>query len=172
MKKLLLISSIVSSALILSSCGDERKKPTTEGSNLKVQSAAQIVNESKDNYDDNQNGLITYKTLGKWLDNWEKNRPAGIKGKLVILQQGEGPEGAKFITPNNINTFTYVENGWLESRSNGLAYIPSIVISGTTIDNLVRRYGIDLENDMIVCAQGAGGTSVYMNQGRCWFTGC
>lgn len=170
MKKLLLISSLISSALILSGCGDERKKSVTSSDELTVQQPAQIVNESQENYDDNINGLITHKTLSKWLENWEANRPAGVTGKLIILQQAEGPEGAKFIKPNNKSTFTYVENGWLESRSNGLAYIPSIIISGPTVDSLVKRYGIDLENDMIVCAQGAGSTGVYMNQGRCWFT--
>src|SRR5690554_4922329 len=48
--------------------------------------------------------------------------------------------------------------------------IPSIVLSGPSIDRFIRKYGIDVNNDMIVCAQGAGSNGAYMNQGRCWFT--
>jgi len=43
------------------------------------------------------------------------------------------------------------------------------VISGPTTDKLIRRYGIDVKNDLIVCAQGTGGNAA-MDQGRCWYT--
>lgn len=166
--KLLLILLPVT-ALILSGCGGERSEAKT--GSLSKSTPAQITNVSKDNYDDNVNGLITHNTLKKWLDNWEENKPAGINGKLVILQQGKGQTtGAEFIKPNNKNTFTYVDSGWLETRNNGVMNIPSIVLSGPSIDRLIRKYGIDVNNDMIVCSQGAGSNGAYMNQGRCWFT--
>lgn len=161
---------LAASTLVLAGCGGERKNASSANA-LKVNDPASIVNESAANYDDNVNGLITHKTLKKWINNWDQNKPKGIKGKLVIFQQAKGQAGEEFIKPNNTNVFTYVESGWLETRSNGVMNIPSIVLSGPSIDNLVRKYGIDLENDMIVCAQGdkAGATGSYMNQGRCWF---
>src|SRR5690554_4301546 len=100
------------------------------------------------------NGLVTYKTLKGWLDNWDENKPAGIGGKLVIIQQQAGDTGFQFIKPNNENTFTYVDSSWLETRNNGVMNIGQIVLSGPSIDRFIRKYGIDVKNDLIVCAQG------------------
>src|SRR5690554_2904479 len=167
--KLTVLTLLSASLLAMTGCGGERSE--AKNASLTVNTPAQITNISKENYDDNVNGLITHNTLKKWLDNWEENKPAGISGKLVILQQGKGQTtGAEFIKPNNKNTFTYVDSGWLETRNNGVMNIPSIVLSGPSIDRLIRKYGIDVNNDMIVCAQGAGSNGAYMNQGRCWFT--
>src|SRR5690554_5743056 len=166
--KLTVLTLLSASLLAMTGCGGERSE--AKNASLTVNTPAQITNISKENYDDNVNGLITHNTLKKWLDNWEENKPAGINGKLVIIQQGEGPADAKFIKPNNKNTFTYVDSGWLETRNNGVMNISSIVLSGPSIDRLIRKYGIDVNNDMIVCAQGAGSNGAYMNQGRCWFT--
>jgi|GEM_PF-493570 len=167
--KLLLILLPVT-ALILSGCGGERSEAKT--GSLSKSTPAQITNVSKDNYDDNVNGLITYKTLKGWLDNWQQNKPAGINGKLVIIQQQIGDTGFEFIKPNNETSFTYVQGSWLETRNNGVMNIGEIVLSGPSIDGLIRKYGIDVNNDMIVCAQGgkANANGAYMNQGRCWFT--
>src|SRR5690554_137 len=166
--KLTVLTLLSASLLAMTGCGGERSE--AKNASLTVNTPAQITNISKENYDDNVNGLITHNTLKKWLDNWEENKPAGINGKLVIIQQGEGPADAEFIKPNNKNTFTYVDSGWLETRNNGVMNIPSIVLSGPSIDRFIRKYGIDVNNDMIVCAQGAGSNGAYMNQGRCWFT--
>lgn len=163
-----LLTLLSVAVLSMTGCGGERSDANNAG--IKVNAPAQITNMSKDNYDDNVNGLITHKTLKGWLDNWDANKPKGINGKLVIIQQGEGPADANFIKPNNKDTFTYVDSGWLETRNNGVMNIPSIVLSGASIDRLIRKYGIDVNNDMIVCAQGAGSNGAYMNQGRCWFT--
>lgn len=209
MKKLLLISSIVSSALILSSCGDERKKTplssdavepvsteevagnaaiapvilnpyaknssavVDEDSNYKDSSIVRVElsklkSTSDDDYSKNTYGLITHETLADWIDDWKNKKP--VKGKLVILQQGVGVDGAKYIKPDNENVFTYVENGWLTTRSDGVVRSTSFVPDGATMDSLLAKYAIDPENDMIVCAQGAGGAGTYMNQGRCWYT--
>lgn len=173
-----LIITLLLSAGFLTACGGERSDASSGTTvDITINTPAQIVNQSADDYNDNQNGLITHATLKKWLDNWEENRPQGIKGKLVILQQAQGPAGAGFIKPDNKNVFTYVENSWREPRSNGVITIGApgpggIVLSGTGIDNLVKRYGIDLQNDLIVCAQGGAknGAGNYMNQGRCWYT--
>jgi 3-mercaptopyruvate sulfurtransferase SseA len=161
--------------LTLASCGGERSKddasPVTPAPTprLVVNTPQDITQESAENYDDNLNGLISGKTLKRWVSNWEKERPAGITGKLVILQATRGPSGFEFIKPDNKHVFTYLENNWRESRTNGVTEIAGIVISGPTTDKLIRRYGIDVKNDLIVCAQGTGGNAA-MDQGRCWYT--
>lgn len=166
----LLISLLVSAGVVLSGCGGERSEAGAQNQgDLVINTPQDIAQESAELYDDNRNGLITGKTLKSWIDNWEQNRPKGINGKLVILQQTKGPAGYEFIKPNNKNVFTYLENGWREPRSNGVTEIAGIVISGPTIDNLIRKYGIDVQNDLIVCAQGTGGSAA-MDQGRCWYS--
>ena len=104
--------------LSMTGCGGERSDANKTG--IQVNTPAQITNVSKDNYDDNVNGLITHKTLKGWLDNWDANKPKGINGKLVIIQQTDGETGKEFIKPNNKNVFTYTDSGWLEPRNNGL----------------------------------------------------
>lgn len=165
-----LLTLLSAAVLSMTGCGGERSEAKT--GSLTTNSAAQITNVSKDNYDDNVNGLITHKTLKGWLDNWQQNKPAGINGKLVIIQQQIGDTGFEFIKPNNETSFTYVQGSWLETRNNGVMNIGEIVLSGPSIDGLIRKYGIDVNNDMIVCAQGgkANANGAYMNQGRCWFT--
>src|SRR5690554_4971574 len=119
-----LIITFLLSAGFLTACGGERSDVNSgTTADITVNTPAQIINQSADDYNDNQNGLITHTTLKKWLDNWEENRPQGIKGKLVILQQAQGPAGAGFIKPDNRNVFTYVENSWREPRSNGVITI-------------------------------------------------
>lgn len=158
------------SALSLIGCGGETSKTDAQGNlKIKVNTPHDIAQESADNYDDNLNGVITGKTLKRWITDWEANCPTGIKGKLVILQQSAGPAGFEFIKPNNTNVFPYLESGWREPRSNRVMEIAGILINGPSVDNLIRKYGIDVKNDLIVCAQGTGGNAA-MNQGRCWYT--
>jgi 3-mercaptopyruvate sulfurtransferase SseA len=169
-KKPIAIALVSVVSLGLFGCGGEASKTDAQGNiKIKVNTPQDIAQESADNYDDNVNGVITGKTLKSWINDWEANRPSGIKGKLVILQQTQGPADYEFIKPNNTNVFTYLESGWRQPRSNGVTEIAGIVINGQNTDALIRKYGIDVKNDLIVCAQGTGGNSA-MDQGRCWYT--
>src|SRR5690606_32629412 len=145
--------ALLAATLTLASCGGERSKDpittTPATPTVVVNTPADIAQESAESYDDNVNGLITGKTLKRWISNWEKERPAGITGKLVILQATKGRPGYEFIKPDNKNVFTYLEAGWREPRVNGVTEIAGIVISGPTTDKLIRRYGIDVKKDLI-----------------------
>lgn len=166
----LALALIASLSFGLIGCGGEASKaPSASQADIKVNTPKDIAQESADNYDDNRNGLITGTTLKGWISDWETNRPAGIKGKLVILQQVRGPAGYEFIKPNNTNVFTYLESGWRENRDNGVLANTNLVIDGPSTDAIIRKYGIDVKNDLIVCAQGTGGSAA-MNMGRCWYT--
>jgi 3-mercaptopyruvate sulfurtransferase SseA len=139
---------------------------------IKVNSAADIAQASADDYDDNVNGLITGTTLKRWKDDWANERPAGVTGKLVILQVSAGPGGTEFIAANGTNVVTYLVPGtdWSMVRSNGVITTQSMVLDGPSIDALLQKHAIDPSRDMIVCAQGTGSTSNAMAQGRCWYT--
>lgn len=164
---------VMVSTLLLTGCiGGEESSDANKAAtaSITVNTPASIAQESADDYDDNVNGLVTGKTLKRWIDDWEANRPAGITGKLVILQQTKDDAGYEFIKPDNVNVFTYLtKDEWREPRANGVTEIAGIVISGPSIDKLLRKYGIDVKKDMIVCAQGKGGSAA-MEQGRCWYT--
>jgi hypothetical protein len=154
-------------ALLLGGCGSENDMTT-----VTISKVSQIPQTSADNYDDNVNGLISGATLKSWKDDWLANRPAGITGKLVILQLTAGPGGAEYIKPNNLNVFTYLvpTSDWIQTRSNGVITTVSMVLDGPSVDGLLKTYNIDPLNDMIVCAMGTGSTGNAMGQGRCWYT--
>ncbi|MFP5506875.1 MAG: sulfurtransferase [Gammaproteobacteria bacterium] len=136
-----------------------------------INSAAQIAQVSADDYDDNINGLITGATLKRWKDDWINERPAGITGKLVILQVTAGPGGSEYIAPNGLNVFTYLSpsSEWIQTRSNGVISTQSMVPDGASMDALLKKYNIDPHNDMIVAAMGTGSNSNAMGQGRVWY---
>lgn len=166
---------LASALLLLAGCGSESSTARITADKevvthvLRVNSPAVIAQESADDYDANVSGLITGETLKRWMNDWEANRPAGITGRLVILQQTAGPAGFEYIKPDNVNVFTYREASWREPRSNGVIEMGHIVLSGPAIDRLLKKYGIDADKDLIVCAQGTGGSAA-MNQGRCWYS--
>jgi len=145
---------------------------SSPASQITVNSPAAITQVSADNYDDNVNGLITGVTLSSWVNDWANNKPAGITGKLVILQVTAGPSGVEYIKSNGTDVFTYLvpSADWTQTRSNGVIETQSMVLDGPSIDALLKKYDIDPREDMIVCAQGAGSASNVMAQGRCWYT--
>jgi 3-mercaptopyruvate sulfurtransferase SseA len=158
-------------AMMLAGCvGSE--DTSSAASQITVNSAAGIAQESAVNYDDNENGLVSGATLKRWKDDWTNERPAGITGKLVILQVSAGPAGSEYILPDGVNVFTYLAPSaeWTQTRSNGVITTQSMVLDGPGVDALLKLYNIDPTADMIVCAQGTGSTGNAMAQGRCWYT--
>lgn len=145
--------------------------PSGDPTPIVINSPAQIAQVSADNYDDNVNGLISGATLKRWKDDWINQRPAGITGKLVILQVTTGPVGAEYIKPNGTNVFTYLSpsSEWIQTRSNGVISTQSMVPDGASMDALLKKYNIDPHNDMIVVAMGTGSTGNAMGQGRIWY---
>lgn len=166
-------------AIGLAGCGGGGGEDSTVGfattpsgpAPIVVNTPAQIAQESADNYDDNVNGLISGATLKRWKDDWLNQRPAGITGKLVILQVSEGPAGAEYIMPNGGNVFTYLSpsSEWIQTRSNGVISTQSMVPDGASMDAQLRKYSIDPHRDMIVVATGNGSTGNAMGQGRIWY---
>ncbi len=150
---------------------DDSGATASDTSTAAVQTPADIAQESADNYDDNLNGLITGNTLKGWVDSWSANKPAGITGKLVILQTSVGEAGFEYIAPNGTNVFSYAVDSseWVETRSNGVTETVSMVPSGRGMDTFLSKYGIDPTQDMIVCAQGTAGAGQTMRAGRCWY---
>lgn len=163
-----LLALIGGATLLMSGCtGSEDDLSSIQQSSLSSPEA--IASESADNYDDNSYGLVTAQTLKSWIDNWGANKPAGISGKLVILQTQSGPAGFEYIKPDGVNVFTYEATEWVETRDNGVVQTKSMVPSGASMDTFLSKYDIDPRNDMIVCGMGTGGYGQAMRAGRCWY---
>lgn len=164
-------AAVLGLVLGLQGCGGGGGEDTSAvATKLTVNSPAQIAQESADSYDDNVNGVISGATLKRWIDDWPANRPAGLTGKLVILQVTAGPAGYEYLKSDGKNVFTYLEGGWTQVRNNGVIETIQMVLDGPGVDALLKKYNIDPRNDMIVCAQGASSPSNVMTQGRCWYT--
>jgi 3-mercaptopyruvate sulfurtransferase SseA len=164
--------TVLAMALGLQGCGGGGEDTTALVTQIPVNAPAAIAQESAASYDDNVNGLITESTLKRWKGDWVNQRPAGITGKLVILQVSAGTtEGAEYIKPNGTNVFTYLSPGseWIQTRTNGVIETPSMVPDGAAMDALLKKYNIDPQNDMIVAAMGQGSTGNAMAQGRIWY---
>ena len=165
-------AAVLSLMLGLQGCGGGGGEDTTAlVKQIPVNTPAAIAQVSDDNYDNNVNGLITAATLKSWKDDWLANRPAGITGKLVILQASAGPAGAEYVKPNGTSVFTYLSpsSDWIQTRSNGVIETPSMVPDGAAMDALLKKFNIDPKNDMIVAAMGTGSTGNAMAQGRIWY---
>lgn len=145
--------------------------PDAEPVRVSVRTPAQIAQASADDYNANENGLITGATLKRWKDDWLNQRPDSINGRLIILQLTKGPDGAEYIASDGQQVFSYetTSDDWIQTRSNGVIETNSMVPDGAAMDALLRRYGIDPINDMIVIAMGTGGAGQAMRQGRVWY---
>ena len=172
-----MMGSLLLAGVLLAGCGGEDSTigvstpPDGDPVRVFVNTPAQIAQVSADDYNDNVNGLITGATLKRWKDDWLNERPAGITGKLVILQVSTGPADAEFIKPDGTNVFTYLSpsSEWTQVRSNGVIETVQMVIDGNLMDAQLRKYGIDPHNDMIVVSMGTGTTGNAMGQGRVWY---
>lgn len=170
-KTLPLTATGLALAALLHGCGGESgEDPNTTARRMQVNTPAQIAQASADNYDDNVNGIVTGATLKRWISNWAAERPAGITGKLVILQVTAGPVGAEYIKPG-AQVFTYLSpsSEWIQTRNNGVIETQSMVPDGATMDAVLNKYNIDPTRDMIVVAMGTGSTGNAMGQGRVWY---
>ncbi|MFW5451980.1 sulfurtransferase [Thioalkalivibrio sulfidiphilus] len=151
-----------------------------------INTPAQIAQVSSDDYNDNVNGLITGQTLQHWIDDWENNKPAGVNGRLIILQFANfsepqntpedpafiPPEDRLYITPKPLEgvlSYQVDSNRLTQVRSNGVIETVQMVPDGNQVDAFLRDYAIDPRNDMVVCAMNRGNFSTAMTQGRCWY---
>ena len=165
------VAIIAALGLLLAGCTGDEDESLTAPSAQQINSPADIAQESADDYNDNVNGLITGATLSRWMSDWENERPAGVEGRLIVLQATEGDAGTEYIAPIPNQVYTYLVDSaeWTQTRSNGVTETVSMVPDGATMDAFLKKYEINPERDMVVCAMGNGGTSQAMQQGRCWY---
>ena len=165
MKKITIAICAAAISTIISGCGGEGSALTTK-ENVKLLS---ITNSTKQTTDislqeiTNNPHVINSKTLISWVNDWQKNRPCDVKGKLIILQVGEAflaDESHSFIKHDDKNVFTFNKTGGCSNtdpmfdRTDGVSVIPKAVLSGEMMDGAFMMYDIDPVNDMILIVAG------------------
>lgn len=153
---------------------------------LRVNSPRSLVTESDDDYDANESGIISGATLDRWIGSWVDNRPSGITGKLVILQQDSRAGTTAFIGHDDNEVFTYgfAEHAYADAqkRNNGLLDTFATIPDGARTDEILNQFNIDLTKDLVVFAfadkdavpgaavdSGAKATKVWYNTRSWWW---
>ena len=141
---------------------------------VEVAELAELAVKSADSYDDNAYGIISGTTLAGYHKDWEANRPAGVTGKLVILQVLASGQAAQVIVSNEKDgVYSYVlpTAKVAQARSNGLSNFETDIPDGPTADALLKLYGIDPTKDFVVLtfeAPPGTASSVVQSVGRAW----
>lgn len=149
---------------------------------LATSTPADLTDESAADYASNLHGLITGTRLSSYVGNWTANRPAGVTGKLVVLQVV--PSASTSLThvaenANGVVSYLLPQGELLQVRDNGLSQIEAEIPNGAATDALLKKYGIDATKDFVVftfeqlpAAGGAAATanSIVQSVGRGWLT--
>jgi len=140
MKRKILLSALLASTLAITGC--------QIGEGVQDQSS----------YSQNKSGLVNAVTAAKWINNWEKNKPSTVSGRLFIMQIGllGGVEGKRFIKHDDVHVYTFDRTAGCtttdDTRSDGVSTIPMPIFSGDMrgMDGAFWAYDIDPVNDMLL----------------------
>lgn len=144
---------------------------------VKVNTASDLVNESADDYNQNNWGLITGSTLNRFVSDWTANKPSHITGNLIILQTDRankangGAEGWNPYVKSDPSkgVYVYLLNDYRpdglpdglfrfnQTRDSGL-FTNSVryQANGAYVDDWLNTYGINPTKDLVVFAVGTG----------------
>jgi 3-mercaptopyruvate sulfurtransferase SseA len=164
MKKYIQVSIGLSllAMVTLSGCGD-----SDDEKSVTVLEPKAISFKSDRDYNNNSYGVITASTLTKWLDDWKTNKPAGVEGRLVVLQAGtvSFDQNRTFLPHNDSDVLVYgIPGGGAcdpsYKRFDGISNTPGAMVAGQNIDGNVNYYQIDPEKDFVVVAVAEGSTAI------------
>ena len=108
-------------------------------------------------YKYNKSGLITAKEAAKWINNWERNKPRGINGRLFVMQVGLLPGATPYIKHDDVHVFTFDRTagctGTGDTRNDGVSDIPMPIFGGgmpNGMDGAFWAYDINPLEDMLL----------------------
>ncbi|TGM05163.1 sulfurtransferase [Leptospira jelokensis] len=144
---------------------------------MKVNTASDLVNESNDDYNQNNWGLITASTLNRFISDWQANKPSHITGNLIILQtdvankangggeawnpyvKSDASKGVYVYALNDYKPASLPSGGFRfnQTRDSGL-FSNSIryQANGEFVDDWLNTFAINPTKDLIVFAVGTG----------------
>ena len=138
MRNKILISALVAATFALTGCGDGVKDQAS--------------------YKDNRSGIVNALTAAKWINNWEKNKPASVNGRLFVMQVGllGGVKDKVFIKHDDVHVYTFDRTAGCtttdDTRNDGVSTIPMPIFEGGMkgMDGAFWAYDIDPVNDMLL----------------------
>ncbi len=148
---------------------------TTCPKSIEVLSTADIANRSHDDYTQNNYGIVTASKAAAWITDWQNNKPAGIKGKLFVMQMGDiAGENYNYIKHNDVDTFTFDRTAGCTTtgdfRNDGVSNVPKPVFTGAQMDEAFMAYNIDPKNDMFLLVVAEASGDYYAGAIRMWYT--
>ena len=115
------------------------------------------LNHDQRDYKYNKSGLITAKEAAKWINDWERNKPRGVNGRLFVMQVGLLPGDTPYIKHDNVNVFTFDRTagctGTGDTRNDGVSDIPMPIFGGGApngMDGAFWAYDINPLEDMLL----------------------
>lgn len=163
-----MLAASLAASLMLSGCGsdgDSSSETTVNG--VKIYTPAEISMKSNRDYNQNTYGVITAQTLNKWINDWEHNKPAGVDGRLVVLQAGRVgfDNNATFLPHNDRDVFVYgIPGGGAcdpsYMRHDGYSMTPGAMVSGDRIDMNINYFQLDPNKDFVVFAVAEGSSAI------------
>ncbi len=185
--KIWISSLLIFASLFSSNCKKEAKDDNVLlaglllflSNQIKVNSATDLVNESAENYNDNNWGLITGQTLNRFVSDWTANKPSHITGNLIILQTdaanrrtGDGWNGfvksdpAKGVFVYALNDYTPAglpSGGFRFNQTRDAGLFKNSVryqANGEFVDDWLNTFAINPTRDLIVFAAGTGNGTI------------
>ncbi len=149
-------------ATLINGCGSTQSNTKDKVDTTKLLSSYNTPQVKTSSYMDNPH-VIDASIMIDWLEDWQGNRPEGIKGKLVILQVGpafSSDASHTYVKHDDKNIFTFDKAGGCSNtdpafdRTDGVQVIPKAVLSGEMMDGAFMMYDIDPINDMILIVAG------------------
>ncbi|MCZ8154757.1 MAG: sulfurtransferase [Leptospira sp.] len=184
MKKILFLTILIPFLLLQINCQKEKEDSNTPllgllflANTLKVNTATDLASESNDDYSRNEYGLIEASKLESWVTNWTANKPAGITGKLIILQtdaanryetgskspyvRSDEAKGVYVYLLDDYQTAGTTNFRFNQTRDSGL--VKNSVryqANGAFADEWLKAFGINLSTDLVVFAVGTTTTLI------------
>ena len=170
-----LVASIAAATTLVAAKHEANQHKHMYSKSIKVLSAEDIAHRSNDDYAMNNYGIVTADKAAAWITDWKHNKPAGISGKLFVMQMGDiaGTE-FNYIKSNGVDTFTFDRTAGCTTtgdfRNDGVSNVPKPVFTGAQMDEAFMAYDIDPKHDMflLVVAEADGG--YYAGAVRMWYT--
>ena len=151
---------------------DEATETATDLIDAEEAAVRSLAHRSDPETEGNGAGLISLAQLEHWLTDWKTHQPAGITGRLIILQRDDAGDGLGVVA-HQPDVRVYMADDLsmlLQTRSNGLLSAGLSPARGTRVDSYLRRYGIDPTSDLVVLAQGRASLAGWSDLARAWLT--
>ncbi len=115
------------------------------------------LNHDQRSYKNNEFGLVNADVAANWINDWESKKPAGVNGRLFVMQVGLLPGKKPFVKHNDVNVFTFDRTagctGTGDVRHDGISDIPMPIFAGgmpNGMDGAFWAYDINPNEDMLL----------------------